>query len=133
MKGYKGKSVQKGCLESDMVYKCMYANGICLKAKMQEGMLGFKCGFIMGITETGWNVENQWDAGIPGYTVRCIERTGRNKIRHRIRYSGKVRTLNFCLESLGGGGGMGGWILDLTNIRIVRTSIYLQTRMLRRL
>nr|GFB50161.1 hypothetical protein [Tanacetum cinerariifolium] len=63
----------------DLVYKCFYANARSLRAKMGEleCLVARENIDIVGITETWWNAENQWDTVIPGYKLYRRDREGR--------------------------------------------------------
>ena len=61
------------------LYRCYYANARSLRAKMGEleCLVARENIDIVGITETWWNAENQWDTAIPGYKLYRRDREGR--------------------------------------------------------
>ncbi|CAM5127487.1 unnamed protein product [Eretmochelys imbricata] len=66
-------------INSEKFLKCLYTNARSLNNKMGE----LECPMlkedidIIGITETWWSEDNQWDTVIPGYKIYRKDRTGR--------------------------------------------------------
>ena len=72
------KGTLQGHLGRDTVDRCSYTNARSLRANMGEleCLVSKENLDIVGITETWWKGENQWDMVIPGYKLYRKGREG---------------------------------------------------------